>query len=76
MAVPNVTPAEIKWPWGFRVILDQLMALAAQITMSPNPTYTVHGHRYQKGEYLEILGRQIEQFSKLNSQAHPFEIVS
>ena len=52
------------------------MGLAAQITLNPNPTYTVHGHNYQKGEYLEILGRQIEQFTKLHAQAHPFEIVS
>jgi hypothetical protein len=76
VAVPEATPASIEWPDGFCQILNQLMALAAQITLSPNPTYTVHGHSYQKGEYLEILGRQIEQFTKLNAQAHPFEIVS
>jgi hypothetical protein len=76
VAVPEVVPAEIEWPDGFCIILNQLMSLAAQITLSPNPTYTVRGHSYQKGEYLEILGRQIEQFMKLNAQAHPFEIVS
>jgi hypothetical protein len=76
VAVPEVTPASIEWPHGFRTILNQLMALAVQITLNPNPTYTVHGHHYQKGEYLEILGRQIEQFTKLDAQAHPFEIVS
>ena len=76
VAVPEVTPANVQWPDGFCAILNQLMALAAQITLSPNPTYSVHGHRYHKGEYLEILGRQIEQFTKLNAQAHPFEIVS
>ena len=74
--VPQVVPAAIEWPHGFRMILNQLMALAAQITLSPNPTYSVEGHSYQKGEYLEIIGRQIEQFSKLNAQAHPFEIVT
>jgi hypothetical protein len=76
VAVPEFTPAEVTWPDGFQTILNQLMSLAAQITLSPNPSYSVHGHRYHKGEYLEILGRQIEQFAKLNSQAHPFEIVS
>ncbi len=76
VAVPNVTPAEVRWPDGFRTILNQLMSLAALITLNPNPTYMVHGHNYQKAEYLAILGRQIEQFMKLNSQAHPFEIIS
>lgn len=76
VAVPEVVPASIEWPHGFRTILNQLMALAALITLNPNPTYTVRGHAYKKGEYLEILGRQIEQFTKLNAQAHPFEIVS
>jgi hypothetical protein len=75
-AVPEVAPADVKWPDGFQVILDQLMGLAALITLNPNPTYSVRGHSYRKGEYLEILGRQIEQFTKLNAQAHPFEIVS
>ena len=42
----------------------------------PEPDLPVHGHTYSKGEYLEILGRQIEQFTKLNAQAHPFEIVT
>jgi hypothetical protein len=76
VAAAEVTPASIEWPHGFRTILNQLMSLAAQITLSPNPTYSVRGHSYRKGEYLEILGRQIEQFTKLNAQANPFEIVS
>jgi hypothetical protein len=76
VAVPQVTPAEITWPDGFQTILNQLLSLAAQITLSPNPTYSVKGHSYEKGEYLEILGRQIEQFARLNAQAHPFEMVS
>jgi hypothetical protein len=76
VCVPEVTPQSIEWPHGFKTILSQLMSLAAQITLSPNPTYSVEGHSYQKGEYLEILGRQIEQFTKLHSQANPFEIVS
>ncbi|MGO9114394.1 MAG: hypothetical protein ACLP9L_34695 [Thermoguttaceae bacterium] len=73
VGIPEIT---IEWPNGFQTILNQLMTLAAQITLSPNPTYSVHGHLYRKGEYLDILGRQIEQFMKLNAQAHPFEIVS
>jgi hypothetical protein len=76
VAVPDVVPEEVCWPDGFQTILNQLMSLAAQITLSPNPTYSVNGRHFQKGEYLEILGRQIEQFTKLNAQAHPFEIVS
>ena len=76
VCVPQVVPEQICWPDGFQTILDQLMSLAAQITLQPNPTYSVEGHSYQKGEYLEILGRQIEQFTKLNAQAHPFEIVT
>jgi len=76
VAAPEIEPSDVTWPDGFGIILNQLMALAAMITASPNPTYSVHGHSYQKGEYLEILGRQIEQFTKLNAQANPFEIVS
>jgi hypothetical protein len=76
VAAPEVTASGIDWPDEFDTILNQLMALAVQITLSPNPTYAVHGYSYKKGEYLEILGRQIEQFTKLNAQAHPFEIVT
>lgn len=76
VCVPEVAPASIEWPDGFKQILSQLMSLAALITLNPNPNVSVHGHSYSNGEYLEILGRQIEQFTKLHAQAHPFEIVS
>ncbi|MEI8374812.1 MAG: hypothetical protein WCJ35_18465 [Planctomycetota bacterium] len=74
--VPEVTPASIIWPDGFQTILNQLMSLAALITLSPNPDYSVGGQSVSKGAYLEVLGRQIEQFTKLNAQANPYEIIS
>ena len=33
VAVPNVTRAEVRWPDGSRTILNQLMSLAALITL-------------------------------------------
>ena len=76
VCAPAVNVSAIQWPDGFPAILTQLMQLAAQITLNPNPNVSVHGHNYSNGQYLEILGRQIEQFTKLNAQAHPFEIVT
>lgn len=60
----------------YDLIIAQIKTLIAQITVSLNPSYSVEGHSYSKGEYLEILGRQLEQMTKLRAQAHPFEIIS
>ena len=60
----------------FDTIITQLRARIIEITASQNPTYNVEGHSYSKGEYLEQLGRQLEQMMKLRSQAEPFEMVT
>ncbi len=76
VAVPEVTPATVTFPDSLNSLLAQLTALYAQITLSPKPTYSVHGHNYAWGEYLAILGAQIEQLTKIRAQQNPFEIVS
>ena len=76
VAVPSVAAESIEWPHGFKTLLDQLMSLYAQVTLSPKPTYQVEEHSYSWNEYLRVLGEQIEQMTKLRAQAHPFEVVS
>ncbi len=75
-AVPDVTPAAATYPGGLTTVLNQLTALLVQITLNPKPTYAAYGRRYSWSEYQEMLGRQIEQVTKLVAQANPFEIVS
>jgi hypothetical protein len=75
-AVAGVDVATVTYPDGLKTILNQLTALYAQITLQPKPTYNVEGNHYYWTEYQEMLGRQIEQLTKLIAQACPFEIVS
>ena len=64
------------YPDSLTTVLDQLTALLTEITLNPKPTYTAYGRSYSWSEYQELLGRQIEQVTKLIAQANPFEIVS
>jgi hypothetical protein len=75
-AIPSIDSVGISYPDGLKTVLDQLTALYVQITLQPKPTYTVEGNHYQWTEYQELLGRQIEQLTKLIARANPFEIVS
>jgi hypothetical protein len=54
---------------------DNSAAILAQITVSPKPTYAVHGHNYSWTEYQEFLTRHIEACNRLLAQGEPFEIV-
>lgn len=73
---PEVVSASVAYPDGLPVVLRQLQALLLQVTIAPKPTYSVHGHSYSWNEFQEMLTRQIEQVTKLYSQANPFEILS
>ena len=53
----------------FGQIIRQIKTRIVELTLSQNPTYSVEGHSYSKGEYLEILGRQLEQM--MSSAAKP-----
>ena len=64
------------YPGDLRTVLNQLTSLYAQVTLRPKPTYNVEGNHYRWNEYAEMLGRQIEQVTKLLARAEPFEIVS
>jgi hypothetical protein len=75
-AVAGVDAASITFPDGLKTVLNQLTSLYAQITLQPKPTYNVEGNHYRWTEYVEMLGRQIEQLTKLIARAEPFEIVS
>ncbi len=75
-AIAGVDVANVTFPDGLKTILDQLTSLYVQITLQPKPTYAVEGNHYRWTEYHEMLGRQIEQLTKLTSRACPFEIVS
>jgi hypothetical protein len=76
-AAPDVTPdASAVYPDSLVTVLNQLTALLLQITLSPKPTYSVHGHSYSWTEYQQMLTKQMEQVTKLIAQANPFEIVS
>ncbi len=69
-------PATSSGEPDFDTIIGQIKSRIVEVTASQNPTYKVEGHSYSKGEYLEQLGRQLEQMMKLRSQSEPFEIVS
>jgi hypothetical protein len=75
-AVADPAGAPAVYPGGLQEVLDQLTALMLQITRTPKPSYTVHRHSYSWTEYHEMLGRQIEHFTRLIARANPFEIVS
>ncbi len=75
-AVPEVAPAATTYPDGLVAVLSQLTGLLVQITLNPKPTYWAYGRRYAWTEYQELLTRQMEQITKLISQANPYEIVS
>ncbi len=64
------------YPDSLTTALNQLTALLLEVTLNPKPTYTAYGRSYSWTEYQELLGRQIEQITKLIAQANPFEIVS
>ena len=76
VALPEFTPRSLCWPHGIHIVLNQMISLMAMITLSPNPDYSIHGESVSQASYLETLGRQIEQLTKLRAQAMPFEIVS
>ena len=75
-AVPGLDVAGVDFPDCLRTILNQLTSLYAQVTLQPKPTYNVEGNHYRWTEYQEMLGRQIEQLTKLIARTEPFEIVS
>ena len=75
-AIAGIDVASVTFPDGLKTILDQLTSLYVQITFQPKPDYAVEGNHYRWSEYQEMLGRQIEQLTKLISRAYPFEIVS
>lgn len=75
-AIPDVTPESATYPDSLTDCLNQLASLMLQITLTPKPSYTVHNHSYSWTEYQEMLGRQMEQLTKLISQGNPFEIMS
>jgi len=70
------TVITIQWPFGLTLALTQLQALLLQITLSPKPSYTVHGHSYSWTQYQEMIVAQIEKITRIRAQAFPFEIVS
>ena len=56
--------------------IRNVKALIVQVTATPRPNYSVEGHNYSWGEYLTVLGTQLEQLMKIRSQERPFEIVT
>ena len=76
IVAPDVTPSAATYPASLTSVLNQLTALLLQITLTPKPSYSVHGHTYSWTEYQEMLTRQMEQVTKLIAQANPYEIVS
>jgi hypothetical protein len=58
------------------VARDNTAALLAQITASPKPSYTVHGHSVSWTEYQRMLREQISGLNQLIAEANPFEFMS
>ena len=74
--VPDVAPAAADYPDSLVAARNQCVALLAEITVSPKPTYTAYGRTYSWTEYQAMLTQQIETLNRLIAQACPFEIVS
>jgi hypothetical protein len=55
---------------------DQIAERLVEMTASPKPSYSVHGHTYHWGEYFELLTKQLEQVNRLIAQGSPVEIVT
>lgn len=64
------------WTDDITTARDNSAAILAEITVSPKPSYAVHGHNYSWQEYQQFLIDHIEQCNRLLAQARPFENVS
>ena len=56
--------------------LANLVALRAEITATPKPEYSVHGHRFLWTDLYRYLGEEITRCQVQLSQLQPFEIIS
>ena len=72
----NAETPTATYPDSLTAVRNHLAALLAEITLNPKPSYTAYGRSYSWTEYQELLGRQIEQITRLIAQANPFEIIS
>ena len=64
------------WTDDLATARDNAATILAELTVSPKPTYDVHGHSYSWNEYQAMLTKQIDDINRLLAQAGPFEIVS
>ena len=55
---------------------DNAAAMLVEITKSPKPSYTVHGHSVSWTEYQKMLLGQIAEINKQITQGTPFEFIT
>lgn len=73
------TPYELDLPTvvgDLNQTLANLIALRAEVSASPKPTYSVHGHTFQWVEFYKWLSAEIENVTRQINQAAPWEIIS
>lgn len=56
--------------------INNISALLEEMTLTPKPTYNVHGHSYQWAEYFQMLTTQREALMRQLAQAEPYEQVT
>ena len=59
-----------------QTIRSQALALIAEITAQPKPTYTIDGQSVAWADYLERLQKTVDWCDRQIADAEPVEIVS
>lgn len=58
---------------SIQAALDNTAALLEEITRSPKPSYSVHGHTFSWSEYQAQLVKSMGEYAKMLAQLNPFE---
>ncbi len=56
--------------------IANLMAVRAEISASPKPSYSLHGHSYSWVEMYKYISSEIENLLRQRNQVAPWDIIS
>jgi hypothetical protein len=65
----------VSWLTDTEETLTNLCALRKELSLSPKPSYNVHGHQFSWTEYMRYLGDEIDRIRKELAQVVPVEEV-
>ncbi len=61
------------WQENIEAALNNTAALLAEITKSPKPSYSVHGHTFSWVQYQEYLLNAMDRYRVMLAQGQPYE---